>query len=137
MVPIATFCTASILDQFILLISEPHAGEAYNRIGLMYMLKMESLVDIGIGDLLLSMGYNGALVCLAFWMDLVTCLFNLKALPKVTPRYVVLFFHSIFLFYIWIFREGCLRLVPRSIDNVFCVFSFFRHLDIQSVVVVT
>lgn len=72
MVLIATFCTASIFDQFDLLISEPHAGEAYNKIGLMYILKMEILVDIGMGDLLLIMGYNAALVCLALWTDFVT-----------------------------------------------------------------
>lgn len=59
-VRIVMFCTASMLFQFKSLMIRPHAVAAYRRMdlnnGLIYILKMQSLVVIEMGYLLFRIG---------------------------------------------------------------------------------
>lgn len=81
------FCTASSLRQFALDISGPHAGPAYDRIGLMYSCNRLSFVLMGMGLERFRIGYSISRTAVAFLMVVLICAENVRFRSKVTPRY--------------------------------------------------
>jgi len=81
------FWTASSLCQFALDISGPHAGPAYDRIGLIYSCSILSFVLMGMGLERLRTGYSMPRTAVAFLIVDLICAENVRLRSMVTPRY--------------------------------------------------